>query len=176
MAHSLIKKKKIPFCAAHSLSSFSNRKICKNLICTFDIYRLLYSRLYTGWRTRKCYGVSSCSESTDGHQPWPWHNLDRGIYGQCREYMIIPFRKTPEILVMQNQLKFTFHKFPILIFKRLIPRHFKVIFLCYLTQMSPNSMFCVILILIYHCFCINVILSHSSPSSSLSHSFLTLRR
>lgn len=69
------------------MASFHNRKTCRNLKLIFDIYRLLYSHLYTGWRTGECHGVSSCSESTDGHQSWPWHNLDRGVYGQCGECM-----------------------------------------------------------------------------------------
>lgn len=75
------------------MASFHNRKTCRNLKLIFDIYRLLYSHLYTGWCTGERHGVSSCSKSTDGHQPWPWHNLDRGVYGQCGECMIQTFQK-----------------------------------------------------------------------------------
>lgn len=86
------------------MASIHNRKICSNLMLVLYIYRLLYSHLNTGWRTGECHGVSSCSQSTDGHQPWPWHHMDRGLYGQCGECGIIPFWTS-------DNTEFTFHKF-----------------------------------------------------------------
>lgn len=56
--------------------------MCCHVLC---VLRLLHSHFHAGWRTGECHGVPACAQQTDGHQPWPWHHLDRSLHGHSGE-------------------------------------------------------------------------------------------
>lgn len=58
---------------------------CVHLTFTICSFRLLHTHLHPGWCAGERHGVPARSQPTDGHQPRPWHHLDRSLHGHSGE-------------------------------------------------------------------------------------------